>query len=309
MGNHLPKHWGTFDFPTFDLRLYFLSFPMIKNHISVFSGVVAKMQVISACHRLLPSTFRLSTLRLIFIFNFSLLIINCGLDVEDPAYPSPPVWVQKSLPEEWPERGIDAHESGGIFLEWLPNPSAENVKSYLVFRSEYFEVQDSMGDYELLLDVETEAENIGGYIDRATSTNSRYSYFLVAQDDAENQSTSSDTLSYIRFSAIGSERMLPNGMSTPLETNRKLQWRYYYIVVMENYTVTILNIENELMLRRELTPANFTDGTESFTIPDTLVLLSGNVYKWRVDMGAQYVSGRETAGSESAWATFLYVAL
>ena len=50
-------------------------------------------------------------------FSLSLLTIQCGLNIEDSTPPSPPVWVQKSLPEEWPEPGIDAHESGGIFLE------------------------------------------------------------------------------------------------------------------------------------------------------------------------------------------------
>ena len=89
------------------------------------------------------STFRL-LLSLIF-FNF----ISCGLDIEDPTPPSTPVWVQKSLPEIWPERGIDAHESGGIFLEWEPNPE-DDIEAYSIFRAERFEEDDSLGKYELL---------------------------------------------------------------------------------------------------------------------------------------------------------------
>jgi hypothetical protein len=34
-----------------------------------------------------------------------IVLIGCGFDVEDPTPPSPPMWVEKSLLEEWPERG------------------------------------------------------------------------------------------------------------------------------------------------------------------------------------------------------------
>jgi hypothetical protein len=244
----------------------------------------------------------------LLIFNFSLLISNCGLDIEDPTPPSPPTWVQKSLPEEWPERGIDAHESGGIYLEWLSNPTDEDVQSYMIFRMEYFDAKDSLSDYELLSRIETEISNTGEYIVPASPTNRRYYYVLVAEDAAECQSTPSDTLNYMRFTALRSDWMFPNGLSSPLDPDRELKWHYYYAVEMENFTLTVLNAENNLILRRELTPSNYVGGVEVFTIPDTIVLLSGNVYKWRVDLGACYVAGRETAGSESPWATFLYTA-
>jgi hypothetical protein len=245
---------------------------------------------------------------IIFIFHFSLFILNCGLDVEDSTPPSAPQWVGKSYPEEWPERGIDAHESGGIFLEWLSNPSDENVQSYLIFRTEYFDAQDSLGDYLLLSRLETKNVQITEYIDLTSRPNICYYYVLVAEDATENQSTPSDTLSYMSFGAFGSDRMLPNGLAMVLPHDRKVQWTFGNNIAMEIYTLTILNIENDLILRRELTPGNYIGGTEYFIIPDTIVLLSGNVYKWRVDIGAQYVAGRETAGSESAWATFLYTA-
>ncbi|MCF7826922.1 MAG: hypothetical protein K9M55_06330 [Candidatus Marinimicrobia bacterium] len=238
----------------------------------------------------------------------SFLILSCGLDVEDSTQLSPPVWVQKSLPEEWPERGIDAHESGGIFLEWLPNPSDENVQSYLIFRTEYFDAQDSLGDYELLSILDMRTDDITEYIDRTNNVNRRYYYVIIAENDAGNQSTFSDTLSYIRFGAITAVSLQPNGVDIMLPQDRKVQWTYEDDVALENYTLTILNGENDLILRRQLTPGNYIGGIEYFTIPDTILLLSGDIYKWRVDMGAQYVDGRETAGSESAWATFLYTA-
>ena len=252
----------------------------------------------------LPSTFRLSTFGLLFIF--SLLIIGCGFDVEDSTPPSKPRWVPKSLPEEWPERGIDAHESGGIFLEWEPNPIEENVTSYLLHRAEYFELEDSLGDFELLSTLMLELSSASEYIDRSTTIDTRYHYVLIAEDASENHSTASDTLNYMCFAALRSDRMLPNGLSPPIGTNRELQWEYIHQVAMENYTLTILNVVNDLILRCELTPGNYIGYTEYFTIPDTIGLLSEGVYKWRVDMGAQYVAGCETVGSESPWATFLY---
>ena len=254
-------------------------------------------------------TFRLLTFGLLLTINFSLLIFNsCGLDIEDSTPPSAPVWVQKSLPEDWPERGIDAHESGGIFLEWEPNPIEENVNSYLLHRAEYFEVEDSLGDFELLSTLLLESSSASEYIDRSTTVNTRYHYVLIAEDGSENQSTPSDTLGYMRLGAMSSASMLPNGLSVPLDSDRKMQWIYSYNVAMENYTLTILSADNGLILRREITPGNYIGGREYFTVPDTIVLTSGSVYKWRVDMGGRYEEGRETAGSESPWATFLYIA-
>jgi hypothetical protein len=301
---------GTFDFQTFDLGLKILSSPMS------FAIKLLKQVSQFVSHRILPqasflpSTFRLSTFGLLFTFNFPLLIFNsCGLDIEDSTPPSKPQWVQKSLPEEWPERGIDAHESVGIFLEWEPNPVQENVTFYLLHRAEYFVLEDSLGDFELLSTLMLKSSSASEYVDRSTMVNTRYHYVLIAKDASENQSTPSDTLGYMRITAINSAWMLPNGLSVALPPDRKLQWRYVYDVAMENYTMTILSADNGLILRRELTPGNYIGGTEYFTIPDTIVLSSGSSYKWRVDMGARYAEGRETIGSESSWVTFLYSGL
>jgi hypothetical protein len=238
--------------------------------------------------------------------NFAFLISACGLDVEDPTPPSPPKWVEKTLPEEWPERGIDAHESGGILLEWEPNRVEENIKSYLLYRAEFFAIEDSLGDFELLASITQASIYRTQYIDRNTTIDTRYHYVLIAENDSETQSVYSDTLNYMLLTAIWSESMTPNGLSVGLPPDRKLLWWYRYAVAMESYTITILSAENELVCRRELTPRNYTVGTEYFTLPDELVLTLGNTYKWRVDMGGSFTENRETAGCETQWATFLY---
>lgn len=245
-------------------------------------------------------------LPLLLTFNFSFLIIQCGLDVEDPTPPSPPVWVEKSLPEEWPERGIDAHESGGILLEWELNPSIENVKYYNLFRAENFDLQDSMREFIVIGKVDIESNLPVEYIDRGVITNTVYSYYLIAEDGSGNVSSSSDTVMYRRLSTVPSINMSPNGLTAELPINRSLAWSPGYYSNMENYTITILNLENMLILRREVIPGNYIGSTEYFHIPDSVQMVSGTFYQWRVDMSAQYINGCETAGSESLWATFLF---
>ena len=158
----------------------------------------------------------------------------------------------------------------------------------------------------MLATIMQESTSESEYIDRSTTVDTRYYYVLIAEDASENQSTPSDTLGYMRLGAVGLASMLPNGLLVPLDSDRNLQWIYYYDVAMENYTMTILSADNGLILRRELTPGNYIGVRERFTVPDTIILTSGSVYKWRVDMGGRYAEDREAAGSESLWATFLY---
>ena len=191
-------------------------------------------------------------------------------------------------------------------MEWEPNPIEENVTSYLLHRTEYFEYEDSLGDFELLSTLMLESSSASEYIDRSATVNTRYHYMLIAEDGSENQSTPSDILSYMRLTAIHSASMLPNDSSVALAPDRKLHWSYNPAVAMENYTMTILSADNGLILRRELTPGNYIGSKEYFTVPDTIHSENNIIYKWRVDMGGRYVDGCETTGSESPWATFLY---
>ncbi|MBT3750859.1 MAG: hypothetical protein HOG34_17910, partial [Bacteroidetes bacterium] len=62
-----------------------------------------------------------------------------------------------------------------------------------------------------------------------------------------------------------------------------------------------------LILRRVLQPATYLDEGESWQIPDDIILVSGMLYKWRIDTCANYVNGIENAGSESLWATFRFI--
>ena len=240
---------------------------------------------------------------LLFIFIF--LISTCGLDVEDPTPPSPPQWVPKSLPEEWPERGIDAHESGGIYFEWMPSLE-EDIVSYEIYRARWFTLNDSLSDYLRIAKLETESYPVLEYIDIRATIGFKYFYKLKSVDASGNQSAFSDSISYALLSAINAAVVTPNGQNTPISSERTLKWWYSVLIEMEDYCITILSDNDDLMFRERIQPTNYFGGWEQWHVPPEIEFQPGNIYKWRVDMGGQYLDSRETHGSESEWAKFLY---
>jgi len=269
--------------------------------------VTTKVRIWVNTHRCIGvlSTFRPLTLRLLFIFNFSFLILSCGLDIENSTPPSKPQWVPKSLPVEWPERGIDAHESGGIFLEWEPNPE-DNIVAYLIYCSRYYNENDSLGDYELLHRQDTESMDNLGFLHSDVNIRVKYYYKLKAEDAAENYSDFSDSLFYTLLPPLPYDGLLPNGSTSVLQSARQLSWFYDYYIAMENYCLTILSQDNDFILRTIISPTGYVSRTETWIIPESVVLNSKQIYKWRIDIGAEYIYNRETLGSESIWATFLF---
>jgi len=238
-------------------------------------------------------------------FTFSLLIATCGMDVEDPTPPSAPVWVEKSLPEEWPERGIDAHESGGIFLEWEPS-TEENVERYHLYRARYDDVVDSLGAFELITSIDQDEQLANSFIDTDLAIRTKYYYKLRSEDISGNLSAFSDSTFYALLPQISLESMQPNGVLDTLTGSRSFSWRYNYQVEMENYCVTIIDAQGDMVFRQILTPGNYISGHESWMPSDQSALQSGEAYRWRVDIGARYEEEVELSGSESSWAIFVY---
>jgi hypothetical protein len=239
---------------------------------------------------------------LVFIFNFH----ACGLDIEDPTPPSPPQWVQKSLLGEWPERGIDAHESGGIYLEWK-SELEEDIVAYNIYRAIWSELSDSLGDYMLVGRIETANSLDQTYIDGELANRIRYCYKLNSESNSGDISVFSDSMSYSLFPQLRSEMMTPNGQTSPLPPSRQLTWNNFYLNETQDYCLTIINMNNDVITRVVLQPRNYLSGNEFWQIPLDIEFEPGEIYKWRIDMAANYVNGRETSGSESSWATFLYI--
>jgi len=116
-----------------------------------------------------------------FLLPFSFFIISCGFDVEDPKPPAAPVWVEKSLPEEWPEGGINAHESGRLFLEWEPNLQ-DNIESYSLLRTQYYVTEDSLGAFEQIHRLDLNGAMDLSYLGPEVQT--RILYFYNLQPEA-----------------------------------------------------------------------------------------------------------------------------
>jgi hypothetical protein len=291
---------------TLDFRLLFLSLPMSKFITKLKHQILFTNHCRCPRPRFLHSPLRLSTIGLIFTFNFSFLTIqSCGLDIEDPTLPSPPVWVQKSFPEEWPERGIDAHESGGIFLEWQPYIN-DNIISFEIYRAAYYEVEDSLGDFTLLVRLSQSSQSVLEYIDTAAPIGKTMHYTIVAVGDSQIHSDPSDTIYYRRQRAIARQWMIPNSQTDTLSISRQLIWEDHYIEETQDYCLTLTRNSGEILFRQILQPKNYIGRQEIWFIPAYVVLDENNIYKWRVDTAGHYEDGMESAGSESIWATFLY---
>jgi hypothetical protein len=246
-----------------------------------------------------------SWLLALLTFNFALLISACGLDIEDPTPPSPPVWVQKSLPEEWPERGIDAHESGGIYLEW-ESPIQEEISYYNIYRARYFTAIDSQAEYVNIAQLDVASLTKLEFVDEHTAVGMKYYYKINSEESSNNFSDYSDSICFTSLKAIRSGDMYPNGFTETLNSNGYLHWIYEYQIEMEDYCITILSEESELVKRVRFNPGNYTGHGQSWHLPNDINLEDGYHYKWRIDTGAKYVNGIETAASESPWATFVY---
>jgi len=235
----------------------------------------------------------------IMIFNLH----SCGFDIEDPTPPPSPQWKQKSLPEAWPETGIDAHETGGIYLEWEANLLDYEIKKYHLYRADFNEITELTANYELLITLDVESLGLNEFIDRSVDENAIYSYKICSEDASNNVSSFSDSVHYILLQSISISAMAPNGNIFEGVVDIEFQWEYNHDIPMENYTITILDGQGNLFTRSEFSPGNYIGEVEHWRVQDSIQFVP-DVYSWRIDMGSRYVEGYETGGSESPWATF-----
>ena len=196
--------------------------------------------------------------------------------------------------------------STSIYLEWEPNAPSENISEYQIYRAEYFDNQDSLGEFNRISAIEPSSQQITEYVDASTAINTTFYYRLRAIDQSDNSSEYSDTLFYKLLPQVGIEGMVPDGVDISLSESRSLRWSWNWRTPLERYTITVVTLNYELIVRDVFLPSNYTGERERWDIPSPIVLEPNRMYKWRVDMGAQFLNGRETASSESHWATFRY---
>jgi hypothetical protein len=230
---------------------------------------------------------------------------TCGLDIEDSSPPNPPVWVQKSISVEWPERGIDAHESGGIYLEWVYE-SEEEIVSYEIYRAVSNDNSDEVDEYSQIGSVDIEVSTTPVFVDNYVQPGILYLYKIRAKDSADNYGSFSTSTGYRTLPAINDNEMFPNGNDAVLTRGGKLSWQYYYTIQMELYIITILSESGQLIHRAEIIPGNYVGRTEYWQPPSSVIMENDQKYQWRLDISAEIENGIEVSGAESQWATFNY---
>ncbi len=241
----------------------------------------------------------------LFILVTIFVIFSCGEDIEDKDPPAAPLWIEKTPPLTWPEQGIDAYSGMAIYLEWYPSLDADVVE-YRLFRSLYSTERDSLMSTEVIASIESIISEAYSYVDNEVSESTYYAYWLNAFDDANNISPSSDTIFYSAMPSVMNSTMAPNSKVESLTPPIRFSWDQGYWVEMaiQDYVITILGSNEEMILRIRMGPSNYTGDGEIWMLPDS-VQLPASQYKWRVDVAANYQNGLETQGGESAWAYFL----
>ena len=235
--------------------------------------------------------------------------------MEDAFPPDFPVWVEKSEATTWPEKDIDATETGDILLQWILSDE-DDIAKYLIFRGV---LNDSSLEIDFekidIIDLNNPFESPDQYLDESAVVNQRYYYYLLAEDSGENLSDPSDTLDYMLLPSVYPSVMIPSSLNDIVSATPDLTWSYNYGTAMEDYVITLLDYDSkEFIVRDWFQPGNYVGSGEDWTFTPYwrvvngdstwMELLSMHRYQWRIDQHADYEGNIEKTGSESAWAYF-----
>jgi hypothetical protein len=183
------------------------------------------------------------------------------------------------------EKGIDAvPEKNAIRIEWIPCQD-ETVVKYEIYRK-----SDAPEAKFVQIGEATEADSF--YVDDV-QTGVRYFYTVTAVNDEDLRSESGDTLSYLLLQkAVNLQPKGEIANSKPVFTwNDPNQAQEYIIRVVDNLTNQPVWIS--------VVPTNYElNHSVAFNADQKAVsgLLSGSLYRWRID-----VRGQNYSGSESVW--------
>ncbi len=179
----------------------------------------------------------MNRLTIMFIMTF---FIGCSQERNDLRLPSPR-WVEKSLPTDLEERGIDAHNinlqnptQNSIKLMWYLD-SENDIQQYKVFRSDVTDEQNTPIEFSNVFISETDTF----YIDETPNVYLNYFYYLTTRSFEGVESHPSDTITY---------QLLKKPLAVPtfeseFSTQLKFQWiddqntshiTSYYLIKIEN---------------------------------------------------------------------------
>lgn len=155
----------------------------------------------------------------------TIFILACPDPVEDPDPPAPPIWVEKSQPESWIERGIDAESRNRIILMWYPNNEAD-LAGYKIYRADTKIENGFKERFRIELIQNVGADTI--FYDDGVSKYVDYYYFIKAFDNAGNESDNSDTLTY---QLLNSPRLV-----FPVDEKVSGRFTFQWMDLASNYT-------------------------------------------------------------------------
>lgn len=252
----------------------------------------------------------------------AIFMLGCPDPVEDPDPPAPPIWVEKSQPESWRERGIDAESRNRIILMWYPNNETD-LAGYKVYRADTT-IENGFKErfrIELIQNVGADTvfydDSVFNYVD--------YYYFIRAFDNAGNKSDNSDTLTY---QLLNSPRPV-SPVDEEVSGHFTFQWMdlasHYtysteYVIRMERqadgeftpyWICRFLNqwygYENDRPIPFDFFPAN------SDNIPSNVLVVDGSTeypqsgsYRWKIKAISEVdnTTNLDEASGESDWGFF-----
>ncbi len=187
------------------------------------------------------------------------------------------------------EKGIDAiPEKDAIRIEWIPS-SDERVTQYEIYRT-----IDAIGAKFVKIAMIAEPDSF--YEDSVPLVGVRYLYTVLAVNDEDLRSETSDTLNYLLLrKAIN---LQPTGIQS--DTKPVFTWgdpnqaHEYIIRLLENASNRVIWISVVQADYGNLVQSVKYNSDQKAAYP---ALLSGLEYRWRVDVRGS------TGGSESNWAT------
>lgn len=192
-----------------------------------------------------------------------------------------------------------------MFLKWEPHLN-ENIVAYVLFVAQYYQINDSLGEYGILKRTAFESMNRHTYIYSEVDTRSKYYYKIKAEDTPGNLGAFPDSTGYTLLPGLRPDLMNLNGITDTLHSKRQLHLNFPYEIDLEDYCLTIHSQSQESVTRSQWNPMNYIIGGEFWSIPDSLILTPNQIYKWHLDTGAGYMNGKESIGSESSWAIYIF---
>ena len=214
------------------------------------------------------------------------LLLHCQRQTTSPSrIPDAPTLLPAPADSLTDEHGIDAiPEMDAILVEWIPGPDYEG---YALYRRSAQEAT-----YQRLKKFSAADSS---YTDTRVALNVRYFYYLTAQNDLENWSPPSDTVSYMLIEKATNLFYL--------QPDNQFQWHQQHIPP-RRYILKLFNaMSGQLVWMRRIEPLYHQD-EQSVSYNDDgsagdQTLASGTEYTWRIDS----VGPSAGSGSESMWAS------